>query len=238
MFENKGPNKFVAFMKKQGIYIVVAVCVLAVGTIGYLAVTTKETPEEGEQSVQKQQAPTLQEQMSSPSPSPVPSPSTSASAEPSPSPSASQPQESKAANSGGTQSRVYLQMPLDGEITRAFSGEELVYNPTLNLWATHNGIDISAAQDTDVKAAMAGTVESAKADSILGGVVVIQHSANQKTIYAGLEEFSVKEGDKVNAGQSIGKAGTPPFEQKDGAHLHFEYQKNGKYTDPVQAMGK
>ena len=47
MFENKGPNKFVAFMKKQGIYIVVAVCVLAVGTIGYLAVTTKETPEEG-----------------------------------------------------------------------------------------------------------------------------------------------------------------------------------------------
>lgn len=232
MFENKGPNKFMAFMKKHGIYFVVAVCIMAVGTIGYLAVSTKETQkEEGEQSVQKQQSPTLEEQMNSASPSVAPS-----SAQPSPSPSdEAKPEESKAVVSG-TQSKVYLQMPLNGEIIRAFSGEELVYNETMNLWATHNGIDISAAQDDDVKAAMAGTVERAEADNILGNVVVIEHSDNQRTIYSGLAELSVKEGDKVNAGQSIGKAGTPPFEQKDGAHLHFEYEKNGKFVDPVSAM--
>ncbi len=233
MFENKGPNKFVTFMKKQGIYIVVAVCVLAVGTIGYLAVTSKEAPgEEGGQSVQKQQSPTLQEQLQSASPSQSPSPSI----EPSPSPSASSPQQSKAASNG--QGKVYLQMPLDGEIIRAFSGEELVYNETMNLWATHNGIDISAAKSTEVKAALAGTVKRAEADNILGNVVVIEHSDHQRTIYAGLSEMSVKAGDKVNAGQSIGKAGTPPFEQKDGAHIHFEYEKNGKFVDPVSAMGK
>lgn len=232
MFENKGPNKFVTFMKKQGIYIVVAVCVLAVGTIGYLAVSSKDSPkEEGGQSVQKQQSPTLQEQLNSAQPSQSPS----APAEPSPSPSASAPAESK--QSGG-QSKVYLQMPLNGEIIRAFSGEELVYNETMNLWATHNGIDISAAKDTDVKAAMSGTVKRAEADNILGNVVVIEHTGNQRTIYAGLSELAVKEGDKVNAGHVIGKAGTPPFEQKDGAHLHFEYEKNGKFVDPVSAMAK
>ena len=228
MFENKGPNKFMAFMKKHGIYFVVAVCIMAVGTIGYLAVSSRETPnEEGGQSVQKQQSPTLKEQLSSASPSAAPSPAQ-------PSPSASEevkPQESKAAT-GTSQSKVYLQMP------RAFSGEELVYNETMNLWATHNGIDISAAEDDEVKAAMAGTVKRAEADNILGNVVVIEHSGNQRTIYAGLAELGVKEGDKVNAGQSIGKAGTPPFEQKDGAHLHFEYEKNGKFIDPVSAMEK
>lgn len=234
MFENKGPNKFMAFMKKHGIYFVVAVCIMAVGTIGYLAVSSKNTPkQEGEQSVQKQQSPTLEEQMRSASPSAAPSPDQ-------PSASASEqakPQESKATASGA-QGKVYLQMPLNGEIIRAFSGEELIYNETMNLWATHNGIDISAAQDDDVKAAMAGTVKRAEVDNVLGHVVVIEHSGNQRTIYSGLAELSVKEGDKVNAGQSIGKAGTPPFEQKDGAHLHFEYEKNGKFVDPVSAMEK
>lgn len=234
MFENKGPNKFMAFMKKHGIYFVVAVCIMAVGTIGYLAVSSKETPkEQGGQSVQKQQSPTLEEQMKSASPSVAPSPAQ-------PSASASEqakPQESKAATSAN-QGKVYLQMPLKGEITRAFSGDDLVYNETMNLWATHNGIDISAAEDDEVKAAMAGTVKRAEADNILGHVVIIEHSGNQRTIYAGLEELSVKEGDKVNAGQKIGKAGTPPFEQKDGAHLHFEYEKNGEFIDPVSAMEK
>ena len=232
MFENKGPNKFVTFMKKQGIYIVVAVCVLAVGTIGYLAVSSKDSPkDEGGQAVQKQEAPTLKDQLNSAKPSESPS----TSAEPSPSPSASAPVESKL--SGG-QGKVYLQMPLDGEIIRAFSGEDLVYNETMNLWATHNGIDISAVKSTDVKAAMAGTVKRAEADNILGNIVVIEHTGNQRTVYAGLSELGVKEGDKVNAGHVIGKAGTPPFEQKDGAHLHFEYEKDGKFIDPVSAMAK
>jgi murein DD-endopeptidase MepM/ murein hydrolase activator NlpD len=104
------------------------------------------------------------------------------------------------------------------------------------MWMTHNGIDISAAKDTKVVAALPGTVKKIATDPTKGQIVTITHSGNQTTVYVGLSEVNVKEGAKVNAGQKIGVAGTPGFEAAEGPHLHFEYIQNGSYVDPVKNM--
>jgi len=230
MFENKNKGKFIGFIKKQGFYIVLILCVLAAGTISYFAINAPapETSQEQGQDVQKQEAPGLQEEMEarkspSPSPSPMVSPSSTATVTPSPSPSGKK----------TTQSKAMLTLPLKGEIVKTFSGETLVFNATLNMWMTHNGIDISAAENTEVVAALPGTVKKAENDATKGQIVTIQHTGDQTTIYVGLAEVNVKEGAKVNAGQKIGVAGTPGFEAAEGPHLHFEYLLKGKYTDPV-----
>lgn len=124
--------------------------------------------------------------------------------------------------------------PVDGEITKEFAKEKLVYSNTLEEWATHLGIDIKAAKTTVVKASEAGTIKSIKNDPRYGLSVIIEHQDGYETLYANLltAEF-VKVGEQVKQGQSIGTVGdTATFEVVDEPHLHFEITKNGEQIDP------
>lgn len=212
------------FMKKYAFYIALAVCIIAVGAVTVIAAlqspANENTPIEQAQDVNKAEDETLQDAQAS------------ASVEPTPSPSASAAKDA----SSKTKAAVTLKKPLDGEIILAFSGEELIHNKTLDMWMAHNGVDLSAEKNTDVSAALAGEVESVTNDSSMGIVVTLKHS-DSKTVYAGLSACDVKEGDKLNAGDKIGTAGTPAFEADSGAHLHFEYIVNGKYVDPEKYFG-
>ncbi|MCI9287424.1 MAG: M23 family metallopeptidase [Clostridia bacterium] len=125
--------------------------------------------------------------------------------------------------------------PVDGEITKEFAKEKLVYSNTLEEWATHLGIDIKADKTTVVKASEAGTIKSIKNDPRYGLSVIVEHQDGYETLYANLltAEF-VKVGEQVKQGQSIGTVGdTATFEIADEAHLHFEITKNGEQIDPT-----
>lgn len=125
-------------------------------------------------------------------------------------------------------------MPVEGEITREFSNENLIYSETLQEWVTHMGIDIKADKTTIVKAAEEGTVKTIKNDPRYGLTIVIEHEDGFQTVYSNLltAEFVV-EGEKVKKGQTIGTVGTTAvFEIADEAHLHFEILKDSINVDP------
>lgn len=127
-----------------------------------------------------------------------------------------------------------FQKPVEGEISREFAKDNLIYSETLQEWVTHMGIDIKADKTTVVKAAEAGTVKSIKNDPRYGITIVIEHQDGFQTVYANLltTEFVV-EGEKVEKGQSIGTVGnTAIFEIADEAHLHFEILKDSVQVDP------
>ena len=69
----------------------------------------------------------------------------------------------------------------------------------------------------------------------MGTTVVISHGSGYSTRYASLaQEVSVKAGDSVSAGQTIGKVGnTALLENAIGDHLHFSVSCNGKSVDPA-----
>lgn len=124
--------------------------------------------------------------------------------------------------------------PVDGNIMKEFADNKLVYSSTLDVWSTHNGIDIEAEQRSVVKASADGTITSIKNDPRYGLTVIIEHVNGYKTVYANLlsTEF-VKQGEKVQQGQSIGTVGnTAAFEISDEAHLHFELLKDNEQQDP------
>lgn len=127
-----------------------------------------------------------------------------------------------------------FKMPVSGEIVKEFADNKLVYSSTLDVWTTHNGIDISADKTTVVKASADGKVSSIKNDPRYGLTVIIEHVNGFKTVYANLlsTEFVV-EGENVKQGQSIGTVGnTAAFEISDEPHLHFELLKNNEQQDP------
>lgn len=211
------------FFRKQGIYVLIFLCVAAAGVTALLT-WPQEQPapdDQGNTGASLIEADRLEDKLARVTPSPSPEASETPGPEETPRPASGK-------------ASVKLKKPVEGQIINPFSGDELVSFPSLNMWATHNGIDIKADKGTPVAAALAGTVAEVYTNESDGGVVVISHSEKSTTLYAGLGEVSVAVGDKVNTGQEIGKIGEMPKELDLSYHLHFEYKVDGVYKDPAK----
>ena len=126
--------------------------------------------------------------------------------------------------------------PLNGEVLNGFSDGELVKSKTLNVWKTHDGVDIAGAQDEKVKSMTSGTVTQVYEDQMWGACVVIDHGNGLEGYYCGLnkEDIPVSEGQAVSAGTLIGSVGnTAESEIGEDSHLHFAVKKNSEWIDPV-----
>ncbi len=99
-------------------------------------------------------------------------------------------------------------------------------------WDFHRGWDIACWLGTDILASKAGTVVISTFHNSYGNYVVIDHGGGISTVYAHASKLLVAVGDKVERGQVIAKVGTTG--SSTGYHLHFEFRKNGKYTDPFE----
>jgi murein DD-endopeptidase MepM/ murein hydrolase activator NlpD len=64
-----------------------------------------------------------------------------------------------------------------------------------------------------------------------GRYIVIDHGNGYRTLYAHLNAFHVRMGDRVGAGQSIGGVGKSG--NATGYHLHYEVHRNGQTVDPI-----
>ncbi len=92
----------------------------------------------------------------------------------------------------------------------------------------HKGLDLVGPHLSPVKAAAAGVVAEHwpapngyyKGHPIYGGVVVIDHLNGTFTLYGHLSTTYVGEGDRVEAGEIIGRQGNTGV--STGEHLHFE----------------
>lgn len=125
--------------------------------------------------------------------------------------------------------------PLNGEILNEFSDGELVKSATLNVWKTHDGVDIAGNLNEKVKSMTSGTVTKVYEDQMLGACVIIDHGSGLEGYYCNLsKDIPVVEGQTVSAGTIIGTVGdTAEGEIKEASHLHFGLKKNGEWIDPI-----
>lgn len=234
---NDSQNNDKGIFKTRGFYIVLAICIIAVASI--LIATLQNAPgettnnqeqaqaEESVQNIENPNAQSLEEAQKEQQAAATQSPMASASAA-TPNPTEIPKNRQKA--------EIVIAKPVNGDIAAVFCVENLVYNKTLNIWQTHNGIDIVPKDNAEVKAALAGEVSEVVEDPSYGNMIVIKHSNNLVTKYAGLAEVSVKAGDKVQKGDVIGTCGTPPFEAHLGTHIHFEVWDGNKPIDPAEVF--
>jgi len=131
---------------------------------------------------------------------------------------------------------VSMLMPVSStSMERGYAEDTLVFSNTLKQWSTHLGVDITAAEGSEVFCALDGTVASITQDTLMGNEVVVTHSDGLKTVYAALKTVNtdLAVGSKVQRGQVIATVGnTAVTEIEDGAHLHFEVLKNDVDVSP------
>ena len=115
-----------------------------------------------------------------------------------------------------------------GKVTSMF-GEWRTFNDGHR--SQHLGMDVAAKEGERVNAANAGTVTLVRDTFLAGNVVVVAHGGGIATAYFHLTSTDVAEGDAVNAGEAIGKAGKTG--RATGPHLHIAVRAPGGFVDPA-----
>lgn len=130
--------------------------------------------------------------------------------------------------------KLVFSKPMNGEILKIYSIDKVIYSKTLELWKTHDGIDIKANIGSNVKSIEKGRVEKVYDDSFYGTTVVINHGQGYKSRYSNLSKnVLVTDGQSVVKGKIIGTVGNTSIgEIKDDPHLHFGLMKDNNIVDP------
>jgi len=105
------------------------------------------------------------------------------------------------------------------------------YHPILKIKRMHNGVDFLAYYNTPVYAPGGGTVEFVGRKGGFGRTIVINHGFGYKTLYAHLNKYKVRKGQKVKRGDLIGLTGSSGS-LSTGPHLHYEVRHNGIALNP------
>ncbi len=128
--------------------------------------------------------------------------------------------------------------PLVGDIINEFSNGELVKSKTLNVWQTHDGVDIAGANGDKVKSMTSGTVTKIYEDPLWGVCVIIDHGNGYEGHYRNLGKVVVvKLDEQVSAGTVIGTIGdTAECELGEVSHLHFGVKQNDQWVNPLTVI--
>ena len=233
-------DKFRSLPGGPGFYAALALCLAVAGVGGYFLLMDR-TPEPA-----VQEEPAVQKEAAAPVtdlPAQLPEPETEPESEPEAEEAEEQPvsmPETEVAVQAPVTAEEPLTVvsPLEGDVVAAFSMDQLLYNPTLEDWRTHDGVDIAADAGTEVCAAADGEVYTVYEDDSMGYTVVIRHDGGYLTRYASLsQDIPVKSGDTVSAGQVIGYVGDSALvETTLGSHIHFSVTHQDEPMNPADFL--
>jgi len=142
----------------------------------------------------------------------------------------------KSLSSNFEANRGRLPMPLKGKyrITSDFGVHQ--HKELSRVEVQNNGIDIETTAGNEARAVFDGVVTRVFILQGYNTSVIVRHG-NYLTLYSNLESVSVRQGDKVKTGQSLGKIFTDK-EKDNTATLHFEVWKEQKKMDPAGWLSK
>jgi murein DD-endopeptidase MepM/ murein hydrolase activator NlpD len=110
-----------------------------------------------------------------------------------------------------------FRLPLKEVTTGGNFGRRRVLNGQAR--SPHSGVDFPAAAGTAVFASQSGNVVLAEELYYSGNTVVVDHGYGIYTMYCHLSKIGVAAGDKIEAGDELGKVGATG--RVTGPHLHW-----------------
>ena len=118
------------------------------------------------------------------------------------------------------------------DLRRVASGYGMRIDPFLKVRRMHYGLDFSVKKGTPIYATADGKVVIIKSSfGGLGKHIYLDHGNGYRTVYALLNKFNVKKGQKVKRGELIAYSGNTG--RSTSPHLHYEVHKNGEKINPI-----
>lgn len=120
-----------------------------------------------------------------------------------------------------------FQWPRPPEVTAPFGDLRLMNGKKKSQ---HFGMDLDGNTGDPIWAANDGEVALVRDCFGSGNTVLVHHGGRLFTAYFHLSKFEVKQGDRVKAGQVLGRVGKTG--RVTGPHLHFGVKVDGRWVDP------
>lgn len=133
-----------------------------------------------------------------------------------------------------------LMLPVSSTATNATIEDQTFVDPLTDYKVTaefdavkHPAMSLQTKAGADVKTVTKGEVKSVDKNDKYGVYVIVEHSGSVgQTLYGNLESVSVKPGDWLYTGQTVGKVAN-----KEDADLYFAYIKpDNKFSDPRELL--
>jgi murein DD-endopeptidase MepM/ murein hydrolase activator NlpD len=118
--------------------------------------------------------------------------------------------------------------PVEGLLTDAFGMRR---SPFTGQTEMHEGLDLAAPLGTPVRAAADAVVTFAGPLASFGIVVSLRHGHGFTTLYAHLGRTTVKPGQRLTRGATIGHIGLTG--RTTGPHVHYEVHHRGTPVNPM-----
>ena len=210
--------KVIGFIKRRAVYLVLALCILAVGlSVTFMLINnqndlTLDTDNDKPVIVEPDQTP-----VDKPDDTPVDEPEV----DPTP-----------------VEKEVFFIIPVANPTSVVDYSETMVFNSTLNRFSSHMAMDFFSPEGSDVYAVYDGKVVSIETTFLQGTTITVDHGNGLYTIYNSLADGeSVSVGQNVEQGDVIGQVSlSNRQEYKAGAHLHFEVKENGQLINPYKYL--
>jgi len=126
---------------------------------------------------------------------------------------------------------MFSHRPLEGRITGTFGARPDAFTGEISF---HPAVDIAAAMGAPIYAPADGRVIRVTSNTDYGNMIEIDHGDGFALRYAHLSAFDVREGDRVRAGQVIGRVGNSG--RSSGTHLHIEVWRYDRAWDPHMVL--
>lgn len=214
-------NGFLRFLRRNAVYFILALCIMAIALSATLVLVNKNRKNE----------------LNNDNPTIVTPPSDDKGREEEPDPVVKPEPDNPTPADPVIKEKTYI-LPVKEATEITEYSEAPVFNSTLKRFSAHLAADFYAPEGTPVYAIADGTVESVETTLIYGTTIVINHGDGLKSVYN-----SLADGDAVTVGQTISqgaKIGEVSLsnrqEYKEGAHLHFEMIEDGKAVDPAKYL--
>lgn len=138
---------------------------------------------------------------------------------------------------GNTPYKSYYKYPLSETVVKGYS-QELVLDKTMNDYRAHTAVDFAGNEGDEVTAINDGLVNAVYTDGKYGLCVEIDHGGKLVATYCGLNSTTLKKGDFVDIGNTVGILGKVPCENADESHLHLSATLDGASVNILDIMGK
>jgi murein DD-endopeptidase MepM/ murein hydrolase activator NlpD len=126
-----------------------------------------------------------------------------------------------------------LEWPVEGKVVSPFGK---IVHPVYKTVTMNNGIDIGATKGTSVRCVAPGTVIHTGWMRGMGQIVIVDHNGGYITVYAHLQEISVRMDQAVDFGTRLGNVGDTGA--MGDANLHFEIRKSTDAFNPSEWLEK
>jgi len=128
-----------------------------------------------------------------------------------------------------------LALPVIGEVLLDYSMDKAVYHATMQQYHYNPALVVAASEGQTITAAADGIVSDVYYDSQTGNTIRFDLGNGYMLTYGQLDDISLKAGDRVEAGDVVGKVAKPTiYYTEEGTNVYYKLTKDGVPIDPLK----